>query len=105
MRICRQHSAELACWQLGGNAEVSLAKGLSLHGNARYFDKAPTDDINRLDIPSRTLANLGFQYETLVGGQNVTFTGNVNNLLNEKYWGLGNVGEARNGSLSVRVAW
>jgi iron complex outermembrane receptor protein len=96
-----------AKWQVVGNAEYYVAgiKGLSLHGNVRYFGKAPTDDYNRLYIPSRTLANIGFQYETLIGGQKVAFTGNVNNLFNRKYWGEGNVGEGRNGSLSVRVYW
>ncbi|NIJ38497.1 iron complex outermembrane receptor protein [Sphingopyxis panaciterrae] len=99
--------AQAAKWQLTGNAEYAVAgiDGLSLHANVRYFGKAPTDDANRLFIPRRTLANAGFQYRTQIGGQGVTFTGNLNNLFNKKYWGLGNIGEARNGSLSVRIDW
>lgn len=99
--------AEAAKWQVTGNAEVAVpgVPGLTLHGNVRYFGKAPTDDTNFLYIPSRTLANAGFQYETPMGERKVTFTGNVNNLTNKKYWGLGNIGEGTNGSFSVRVDW
>lgn len=96
---------ETAKWQVVGNAEYSVAPGLTLHGNVRYFDKAPTDDANTLYIPSRTLANVGFQYQTEIRDRKVTFTGNVNNVLNTKYWGLQNFGEARNASLSARIAW
>lgn len=99
--------AEAAKWQGVVNAEYNVTgiKGLSLHGNVRYFGKAPTGDDNLLYIPSRTLANAGFQYETVIGERKVIFTGNVNNLLNKKYWGLGNIGEARNGSLSAKIHW
>lgn len=99
--------AEAAKWQVTGNAQYALpaVPGFSLHANVRYYGKAPTDDVNFLYIPGRTLANAGFQYETRIGGQGVTFTGNVNNLFNKKYWGLGNIGEGINGSLSVRIAW
>lgn len=99
--------AEAAKWQVTANADyyVSAIPGLSLHGNVRYFGKAPTDDTNVLFIPSRTLANAGFQYETLIGGQKVAFTGNVNNLFNKKYWGLGNIGEGINASLSAKLFW
>lgn len=94
-------------WQIVGNGEYHAAAipGFSLHGNVRYTGKAPTDDRNLLYIPARTLANAGFQYETGIGGRKVTFTGNVNNVLNAKYWTQTNVGEGINGSLSARVAW
>jgi iron complex outermembrane receptor protein len=94
-------------WQLLANAEYHLAAvpGLSFHGNVRYFGKAPVDDANTLFVPAHTSASLGFQYETDIGGRRVAFTGNVNNLLGEKYWGLENFGEARNGSLGVKVYW
>jgi iron complex outermembrane receptor protein len=71
----------------------------------RYYGKAPTDDVNRLYIPSRTIFSAGFQYATQIHGQKVEFTGNLNNLFDESYWGLGNFGEARNGSLSARIYW
>lgn len=89
------------------NAQYAPAsvEGLSLHGVVRYFGEVPTDDANRLFLPSRTIVNVGFQYDTEIGGEQVTFTGNVNNLLNKKYWDLTNVGESINGSLSVKVRW
>jgi iron complex outermembrane receptor protein len=99
--------AEAARWQVTANAEyaVPAVEGLSLHGDARYYGKAPTDDANGLYIPSRTLVNLGFRYETRIGGRPVAFTGNLNNAFNKKYWGLSNIGEGRNGSLSAKVYW
>lgn len=94
-------------WQVTANAEYEIpaVEGLSLHGDARYYGKAPTDDANTLFIPSRTLVNIGFRYETRIAGQRVAFTGNVNNVFNKKYWGLSNIGEGVNGSLSVKTYW
>jgi iron complex outermembrane receptor protein len=99
--------AEAARWQVTANAEyaVPAVEGLSFHGDARYYGKAPTDDANGLFIPSRTLVNLGFRYETRISGQRVAFTGNVNNVFNKKYWGLSNIGEGVNGALSAKVYW
>lgn len=98
---------EAAKWQLVGNADYSIpgVEGLSLHGTVRYFGKAPTDDYNTLYIPSRTLANIGFRYDTKLGRQRVAFTGNVNNIFNKKYWGLSNFGEGLNGSISAKIYW
>ena len=57
-------------------------------------------------IPTlRTIADLGLQYATRVGGRAVEFTLNVFNLFDRKYWGLGNFGEGRNGAVSVKVDW
>lgn len=99
--------AEAARWQVTANAEyaVPAVEGLSLHGDARYFGKAPAEDDNVLFIPSRTLVNVGFRYETRISGQRVAFTGNINNLFDKKYWGLGNIGEGINGALSAKVYW
>lgn len=96
-----------ARWQVTANAEyaVPAVEGLSLHGDARYYGEAPTSDANSLYIPDRTLVNLGFRYETRIGGQRVAFTGNVNNVFNKKYWGLSNIGEGVNGSLAAKVYW
>ena len=93
--------------QYVANAEyaVPAVEGLSLHGSVRYFGATPTTDDNSLFLPGRTLVNVGFRYETLVGGRRTAFTGNVNNLFNEKYWDLTNVGEGVNGALGVKVYW
>lgn len=98
---------EAAKWQVVANTEyaVPFIEGLTLHGAARYYDKAPTDDGNNLYIPSRTLVNVGFQYRTTIADQDLVFTGNINNVFNEKYWGQSNIGEAINGSLSVKAYW
>ena len=54
---------------------------------------------------NNTTANAGFQFDTMVGGRKVTFTGNVNNLLNAKYWTQTNIGEGINAAMSVRLSW
>lgn len=99
--------AEAARWQVTGNVDyqVPAVPGLSLHANARYFDKSPTTDYDTLYLPSRIVANAGFQYQTRIGDRKVAFTGNVNNVLNKKYWGQSNFGEGTNGSLSVKIDW
>ncbi len=79
--------------------------GFSLHGNVRYSGDQYYEDANRILIPGRTVANAGFQYRTTVGGRSATLTGNVNNLFNRKYWNLDMLGEARNGSLDLRIDW
>ncbi|NKJ44984.1 TonB-dependent siderophore receptor [Novosphingobium sp. SG720] len=99
--------AGAARWQLTSNAEyhVPAIPGLSLHGNVRHTGKAPTNDSNSLYVPAYTTANAGFQFDTLLDGRKVTFTGNVNNLFNAKYWTQTNIGEGINGTLSVRLSW
>ncbi|SER83169.1 TonB-dependent siderophore receptor [Sphingobium sp. YR768] len=94
-------------WQLTGHAEYHVAAipGLSLHGNVRHAGKAPTSDSNSLYIPAYTTANAGLQFDTLVGARKVTFTGNVNNLFNVKYWTQTNIGEGINATMSVRLSW
>ena len=79
--------------------------GFSLHGNLRYSGDQYYEDANRILIPGRTVADVGFQYRTTLGGRSLTLTGNVNNLFNRKYWNLDTLGEARNGSLDLRVDW
>lgn len=93
--------------QYVANAEYAVpgVEGLSLHGTVRYSGAAPTSDDNTLFLPARTVVNVGFRYDTEIGGQGVTFTGNLNNLLNEKYWDQTNLGEGLNGALAVKVRW
>lgn len=89
------------------NAEYRVpgVEGLSLHGNVRYFGDAWYSDENRVLSPSYTLAGVGFQYATALGGRPALLTGNVNNLFNHKYWQLGALGEAINASLGLRIDW
>lgn len=99
--------AESSEWQLVANADynVPAIEGLSVYGTVRYFGDAPTDDFNTLLIPAYTLVSAGAAYRTEISGRPVTFTANVNNLFNEKYWGLQNFGETINGSVGVKVGW
>ncbi len=96
-----------ARWQIVGNVDYRLPAltGLSVFGNVRYFDAAWYDDANTVLVPSRTLANVGFQYQTHWSGRQAVIAGSINNLFDRKYWELNTFGEGRNGSVSLRVSW
>jgi iron complex outermembrane receptor protein len=84
---------------------VAPVDGLSLHGNIRHSGDAYYDAMNRILIPGYTVASAGFQYRTTLGGKMTTLTGNINNLLNRKYWSMDMLGEARNAALDMRIDW
>jgi iron complex outermembrane recepter protein len=97
-----------ADWQFVTNAEYENAfiEGLKLHGNIRYYGDSFTDDSNALEVPDRTVINAGISYSFELSHQQLVINGNINNLLNEKYWAgggwsAGNVGEERNISVNV----
>lgn len=92
-------------WQVLGNVDVRIAPALSVFGTLRYFDDAYYEDLNLVLIPSHTLASVGLQYETEIGGRPAQLTANINNLFNEKYWELNQLGEGVNGSLGVKFSW
>ncbi|MET0334435.1 MAG: TonB-dependent receptor, partial [Rhizobacter sp.] len=100
--------AYAAKWQGVAYAEYKLpaVPGLKLQGNVRYFGSSYTTDTNVLKVPSYRLANAGASYDFKVRGQELVLIGNVHNLFNTKYWagggwGSGNIGEARNYSLTL----
>ena len=102
--------ANASKWQAVGNVQykVPSAPGLKLQGGVRYFGPTYTSDDNQLSVPGRTVANAGLSYDFRWQGQELTLFGNVNNLFNRKYWAsggwsAGNVGEARNASLTLRA--
>ncbi|WP_066258775.1 TonB-dependent siderophore receptor [Hydrogenophaga flava] len=97
-------------WQVAASVQylVPAVRGLKLHGTARYAGASYTTDANTLQIPARTVFNAGFAYDFSVRGQALTLLGNVYNLFNKKYWAgggwsAGNLGEARNVSLSLQT--
>jgi iron complex outermembrane recepter protein len=97
-------------WQLVGNIEYKLPaiEGLKFHGNARYFGESYTSTENTLKVPSYILINAGISYEFKINDRLWVFNGNVNNLLNEKYWAgggwsSGNMGEGRNFTLGLNT--
>jgi iron complex outermembrane receptor protein len=98
--------AGVAKWQSVITAEYqpSNVEGLSFHGNVKYNGDRYENDSNILEIPHFTTVNAGFAYDFMAWDRNMTLTGNVNNLLNEKYWAGGvetSLGEARNFTLSL----
>lgn len=99
-------------WQFAGNFEYKVAAvdGLKFHGNLRYFGESFIDSENTFKLPSRTILNVGGSYSFKVLDRLWTLNGNVNNLLNEKYWSgggysAGNMGEARNISLGLNTVF
>ncbi|MDQ8023666.1 MAG: TonB-dependent receptor [Moraxellaceae bacterium] len=95
-------------WQAVANVQyrVPALEGLKLQGNVRYHGTAYAADENTLQVPDQTIFNAGFSYDFRAQGQDLTLIGNIYNLFNKKYWagggwGSGNLGEARNVSLSL----
>lgn len=60
--------------------------GVVLSGGVRYVGKQALESSNTHMLGSYKLFDLGARYQTKLGGQNVTFRGNVDNVANEKYW-------------------
>ncbi|MDZ7855849.1 TonB-dependent receptor [Sphaerotilus sp.] len=97
-------------WQVIGNAQYRVPgiAGLKVHGSVRYFGATYVSDNNLLSVPARTVANAGLSYDFRMQGQDLTLFANLNNVFNQKYWAsggwsAGNVGEARNLSVTVRA--
>lgn len=97
-------------WQAVANAQYLIPSlpALKLQGNVRYLGSTYTSEENNLTVPSRTLVDTGFSYVFSVKGQDLTAIGNLYNVFNKKYWagggwGAGNLGEARNFSLSLQA--
>ncbi|KAA8735417.1 TonB-dependent receptor [Acinetobacter qingfengensis] len=103
--------AGVAKWSGVANAEytVSSIEGLSLHGNVRYNGESYTSTANIVKVPAYTLVNTGFSYKFKLSGYDAVLNGNINNLLNKKYWASSgtwaSIGEKRNGILSLKVTW
>lgn len=99
-------------WQVVGNASyrVPALPGLQLHGGLRYFGASFVADDNRLTVPGRTVVDAGFSHDFRLRGQDLTLIGNLHNVFNRKYWAsggwsAGNVGEARNLSLTLSATF
>lgn len=97
-------------WQIVGNTQyrVAAVDGLKLHGDFRYFGATYVSDDNRLAVPARTVFNAGFSYDFRAQDRDWTLYANLNNVFDRKYWASGgwssgNLGEARNLSLTLRA--
>lgn len=97
-------------WQVAGHAKYRLPElaGLELNAGLRYFGASCVSDDNRLSVPGRTVVNAGLSHDFRLQTQDWTLFANLNNVFNRKYWASGgwssgNVGEARNLSLTLRT--
>lgn len=104
--------ANAAEWQYAVNAEYDIPaiEGLSLRAVYRYYGDVYLTNLNQLKIPDYSVINTGFSYQFKLWNHDATLNGNINNVLNEKYWaGGGNnavvVGEAFNTSIGLQVNW
>jgi len=66
--------------------KVPTVTGLTLSGGTRYVGDQALESDNAHIIGSYQLYDLGARYQTKVGGKDVTFRANLDNLTNEKYW-------------------
>lgn len=66
--------------------KVPALTGLTLTGGARYVGKRYLEASNTHQLDSYKLFDLGARYKTKLGGKDVTYRANVDNLTNEKYW-------------------
>ncbi|MCY6413698.1 TonB-dependent receptor [Acinetobacter sp. VNH17] len=103
--------AGLAKWSGVANAEYAIQAidGLSLHGNVRYNGSSYISSDNSIQVPAYTLVNTGLSYKFKLNGHDAVVNGNINNLLNKKYWASSgtwaSIGEAINGVVSLKVNW
>lgn len=67
-------------WVVPGLPGLAL-NGRVVHNSAQYVDSA-----NVVKIPSWTLVDVGARYATRLGGQDVVFRANVENLFDKNYW-------------------
>ena len=72
---------------LGLDWDVPGAPGLALNGRVIYTSAQYLDNANSLKVPSWTVLDLGARYATRLGGKNIVFRANVNNVFNRSYWG------------------
>lgn len=101
----------VAKWSGVANAEytVNAIEGLSLHGNVRYNGASYVNSNNTVQVPAYTLVGAGLSYKFKLNGHDAVVNGNINNLLNKKYWASSgtwaSIGEAINGVVSLKVNW
>ena len=91
-------------------AEYSLPNlPLTITAGTRYVGERPLDYLNRWDVGSVTLFDLGARFETEVGGKALTLRLNIDNLTDEAYWvttaetGYLNQGEPRIIKLGAKI--
>ena len=66
--------------------KVPTLTGLTLSGGTRYVGNQALESDNAHIIGSYQLVDIGARYKAKVGGKDVIFRANLDNLTNEKYW-------------------
>ncbi len=87
---------------------VPTLAGLSLHAGAQYVGTMALDSANANMLSPYSLFDAGLNYRTRIGGHMTTWSANVTNLANRKYWTYYqetylNVGAPRTLNLNVRA--
>ncbi|MFL9925156.1 TonB-dependent receptor [Herbaspirillum lusitanum] len=65
---------------------VAALPGLSLNAGGRYVGSSKLSTDNTLDLPSYYSFDTGAVYRTRLGGKDVTFNAQIQNLTNHRYW-------------------
>ncbi|WP_244216365.1 TonB-dependent siderophore receptor [Herbaspirillum rubrisubalbicans] len=87
---------------------VPTLPGLSLHAGAQYIGTMALDSANANMLSPYSLFDAGLNYFTYIGGHLTTWSANITNLANRKYWTYYqetylNVGAPRTLNLNVRA--
>jgi iron complex outermembrane receptor protein len=90
------------------NYRVPALAGLSLHAGAQYIGNMALDSANVHMLSPYSLFDTGLNYRTRIGGHMTTWSANITNLTNRKYWtyyqeNYLNVGAPRTLSLNVKA--
>lgn len=87
---------------------VAALPGLQLHAGAQYVGTMALDSANANMLSPYSLFDAGLNYRTRIGGHMTTWSANITNLANRKYWTYYqetylNVGAPRTLNLNVRA--
>ncbi|WP_454691585.1 TonB-dependent siderophore receptor [Achromobacter aloeverae] len=73
---------------LGLDWDVPGVSGLALNSRVIYTSAQYLDNANSVKLPPWTVLDLGARYATKLGGKDVVFRANVNNVFDKHYWGV-----------------
>lgn len=73
-------------WSAFAEYRLPFAPGFAVSGGAYFTGARYNNAANAILVPGYTLFDLGGSYTTKLGGANVTFRLNAENVTNERYW-------------------
>jgi iron complex outermembrane receptor protein len=75
-------------WTFGARTDIDITENLHAGLQAKKVDKRFTSDVNDTSVDAYTVVDFDIRYEFKIGGdRNVQLQFNVNNLLDEEYYG------------------